>query len=172
MDVNQPVWLNGINIGQIITRELTPEGVLFSVAIEPRYRHLIHADSRFAAASRVDVQVGLDGVEVKGASAQEFLQGGINVIAGAKGTPKTRYTLYGDLKSARAGIDYADLKPTLTLQASELPDIQQGSGLSEEIIGRWLQQGGRRERIVLSTKVYQPMGPGPNDRRLSAYHIS
>ncbi len=51
------------------------------------------------------------------------------------------------------------------------PDIQQGSGLSEEIIGRWLQQGGRRERIVLATKVYQPMGPGPNDRRLSAYHI-
>ena len=127
VDVNQPVWLNGINIGQIITRELTPEGVLFSVAIEPRYRHLIHADSRFAAASRVDVQVGLDGVEVKGASAQEFLQGGINVIAGGKGAPKTRYTLYGDLKSARAGIDYADLKPTLTLQASELPDIQQGS---------------------------------------------
>lgn len=38
-------------------------------------------------------------------------------------------------------------------------------------IGRWLQQGGRRERIVLATKVYQPMGPGPNDRRLSAYHI-
>ena len=51
------------------------------------------------------------------------------------------------------------------------PDIQQGSGLSEEIIGRWLQQGGRRDRIVLATKAYQPMGPGPNDRRLSAYHI-
>jgi len=29
----------------------------------------------------------------------------------------------------------------------------------------------RRERIVLATKVYQPMGTGPNDRRLSAYHI-
>lgn len=45
------------------------------------------------------------------------------------------------------------------------------SGDSKEDIGRWLQQGGRRERIVLATKVYQPMGPGPNDRRLSAYHI-
>ncbi|MGF3870425.1 aldo/keto reductase, partial [Staphylococcus aureus] len=42
---------------------------------------------------------------------------------------------------------------------------------SEEIIGRWIAQGGRRERIVLATKVYQPMGTGPNDRRLSAYHI-
>src|SRR5439155_13985371 len=44
-------------------------------------------------------------------------------------------------------------------------------GISEEIIGRWLAQGGRRDRIVLATKVYQPMETGPNDRRLSAYHI-
>jgi aryl-alcohol dehydrogenase-like predicted oxidoreductase len=50
-------------------------------------------------------------------------------------------------------------------------DMEQGFGTSEEIIGRWLAQGGRRDRIVLATKVYQPMGTGPNDRRLSAYHI-
>lgn len=52
------------------------------------------------------------------------------------------------------------------------PDMEQGYGLSEEIIGRWLAQGGgRRERIVLATKVYQPMGTGPNDKYLSAYKI-
>jgi aryl-alcohol dehydrogenase-like predicted oxidoreductase len=52
------------------------------------------------------------------------------------------------------------------------PDMEKGYGISEEIIGRWLAQGGgRRERIVLATKVYQPMDTGPNDRRLSAYHI-
>ncbi|MCC7360140.1 MAG: aldo/keto reductase [Anaerolineales bacterium] len=45
-------------------------------------------------------------------------------------------------------------------------------GLTEQIIGRWLAQGGRRrEQIVLATKVYSRMGPGPNDRRLSAYQI-
>ncbi len=44
-------------------------------------------------------------------------------------------------------------------------------GVTEEIIGRWLAQGGRRERIVLATKVYGPMGPGANDEGLSAYHI-
>ena len=45
-------------------------------------------------------------------------------------------------------------------------------GLTEQIIGRWLAQGGgRRERIVLATKLYGAMGPGPNDRGLSAYHI-
>ena len=44
-------------------------------------------------------------------------------------------------------------------------------GYTEEIIGQWLAQGGRRERIVLATKVYGPMGDGVNDRGLSAYHI-
>ena len=45
-------------------------------------------------------------------------------------------------------------------------------GFTEEIIGRWLAQGGgRREQIVLATKVFGPMGDGVNDRGLSAYHI-
>ncbi len=47
-----------------------------------------------------------------------------------------------------------------------------GEGITEQIVGRWLAQGGgRRERIVLATKVYGRMGDGPNDRGLSAYHI-
>jgi len=47
-----------------------------------------------------------------------------------------------------------------------------GEGVTEQIIGRWLAQGGgRREKIVLATKVYGKMGDGPNDSRLSAYHI-
>ncbi len=49
---------------------------------------------------------------------------------------------------------------------------QTGEGITEQIIGRWLAQGGgRREKIVLATKVYGKMGEGPNDRGLSAYHI-
>ncbi|NOZ27674.1 MAG: aldo/keto reductase [Chloroflexi bacterium] len=49
---------------------------------------------------------------------------------------------------------------------------KKGEGVTEQIIGRWLAQGGgRRDQIVLATKVYGEMGDGPNDRRLSAYHI-
>jgi aryl-alcohol dehydrogenase-like predicted oxidoreductase len=51
------------------------------------------------------------------------------------------------------------------------PDMKQGYGIAEETVGRWLRRNGRRDDIVLATKVYQPMGLGPNDRRLSAYHI-
>jgi aryl-alcohol dehydrogenase-like predicted oxidoreductase len=47
-----------------------------------------------------------------------------------------------------------------------------GEGVTEQIIGRWLAQGnGRREKIVLATKLYNKMGEGPNDKNLSAYHI-
>ncbi len=49
--------------------------------------------------------------------------------------------------------------------------FQMGAGVTEEIVGRWLAQGERRNRIVLATKVFGKMGEGVNDRGLSAYHI-
>src|SRR3954447_6417653 len=45
-------------------------------------------------------------------------------------------------------------------------------GASEEITGRLLGKFfGRRSDYVLATKLYYPMGPGPNDRGLSRKHI-
>ena len=46
-----------------------------------------------------------------------------------------------------------------------------GEGITEQIVGRWLAQGGRRDKIVLATKLYGKMGDGVNDKGLSAYHI-
>ena len=49
---------------------------------------------------------------------------------------------------------------------------RKGQGVTEQIIGRWLAQGsGRREKIVLATKVYGGMGDLPNESKLSAYNI-
>jgi aryl-alcohol dehydrogenase-like predicted oxidoreductase len=45
------------------------------------------------------------------------------------------------------------------------------AGASEEIIGRWLERGGRRDEIVLATKARFQMGEGPNDVGLSRVHI-
>ncbi len=45
-------------------------------------------------------------------------------------------------------------------------------GRTETIIGNWLAQGGgRRDRVVLATKVYGEMGQWPNHSGLSALHI-
>ena len=47
-----------------------------------------------------------------------------------------------------------------------------GEGWTEQIIGRWFAQGGgRRDKVVLATKVYGRMGEWPNQSRLSAVHI-
>lgn len=47
-----------------------------------------------------------------------------------------------------------------------------GEGVTEQIVGRWFAQGGgRREKVVLATKVYGDMGEWPNQKRLSALHI-
>ena len=47
-----------------------------------------------------------------------------------------------------------------------------GEGVTEQIIGRWFEQGGgRREKTVLATKLYGRMGDWPNQQRLSALNI-
>jgi aryl-alcohol dehydrogenase-like predicted oxidoreductase len=49
---------------------------------------------------------------------------------------------------------------------------QRGEGVTEQIIGRWFAQGGgRRDKVVLATKVYGDMGDWPNQSKLSAVHI-
>ena len=62
------------------------------------------------------------------------------------------------------GINFVD--------TSDVYGWQDGKDWAEHIIGRWFAQGGgRRERTVLATKVYQPLSDWPNDGRLSALHI-
>jgi aryl-alcohol dehydrogenase-like predicted oxidoreductase len=47
-----------------------------------------------------------------------------------------------------------------------------GEGWTEQIVGRWFAQGGgRREKVILATKVFGRMGDWPNQARLSALHI-
>jgi aryl-alcohol dehydrogenase-like predicted oxidoreductase len=49
---------------------------------------------------------------------------------------------------------------------------KKGEGVTESIVGKWFAQGGgRRDKIVLATKVYGQMGDWPNESRLSAFHI-
>jgi NDP-hexose C3-ketoreductase / dTDP-4-oxo-2-deoxy-alpha-D-pentos-2-ene 2,3-reductase len=49
---------------------------------------------------------------------------------------------------------------------------KRGEGVTEQIIGRWFDQGdGRRDKVVLATKVYGQASDWPNDRGLSARHI-
>ncbi len=44
-------------------------------------------------------------------------------------------------------------------------------GVSEEITGRAIKEFARRDEVVLATKVFNPMGKGPNQKGLSRKHI-
>ena len=63
-------------------------------------------------------------------------------------------------RAAEAGVNFFDTA-----------DMYAG-GMSEEVTGRLLKEVfSRRDAYVLATKVYYPMGPGPNDSGLSRKHI-
>ena len=49
-----------------------------------------------------------------------------------------------------------------------------GGGRSEQYVGSWLRGKGAaaRDRLVVSTKVFNPVGPGPNQRGLSRLHVT
>ena len=72
-------------------------------------------------------------------------------------------------RAYEAGINFFDTADVYG--GPQRPDIPLGYGISEEIVGDWIASRGKRDEIVLATKVYQPMIPGPNGGRLSAYHI-
>ncbi len=44
-------------------------------------------------------------------------------------------------------------------------------GESEKIVGQALKENGRRDEVVLATKVFGNMGEGPNENGVSRYHI-
>ena len=44
-------------------------------------------------------------------------------------------------------------------------------GASEQVTGQLLRELARRDEVVIATKVFSPMGPGPNERGLSRAHI-
>src|SRR5688572_18992842 len=67
-------------------------------------------------------------------------------------------------KALELGINFFD--------TADVYGWKKGEGWTEQIIGRWFARGGgRRDKVVLATKCYNPMGDWPNDRGLSAFHI-
>src|SRR5258708_21051722 len=70
------------------------------------------------------------------------------------------------------GVEEARRQVDLCLDAGinliDTADVYSG-GLSEEILGQVLR--GRRDEVLVATKVRMGMGPGPNDAGLSRHHI-
>lgn len=128
VDQGQPIVYKGIQIGEVLQRHLATDKVNFSIVIYDEFQHLVREDSKFVANSRVDVQLGLNGLQFQGASPQEWLDGGIHLIAGNSQEKRPEsYPLYRSDENAEAGILGNSPPTTITLNTTTLPDIQTGS---------------------------------------------
>ena len=86
--------------------------------------------------------------------------GGIGSVPELFGKGEDKVSAFALMDRAwAAGINYFDTADSY------------GGGLSETIIGDWLQERGVRDGLVLSTKVFYAIAEGPNDRSLSRRHI-
>ncbi len=63
-------------------------------------------------------------------------------------------------RALAAGINFVDTA-----------DVYGQDGLSERVIGSWFQSSGKRDQVVLATKVRFTMGTGPNSKGASRYRI-
>jgi aryl-alcohol dehydrogenase-like predicted oxidoreductase len=79
---------------------------------------------------------------------------------------------YGMGETESQAIDLMDHAWAGGIHAFDTADAY-GGGRSETWIGRWLRAKGSsvRDRLVLTSKVFNPVGPGPDDRGLSRVHI-
>jgi aryl-alcohol dehydrogenase (NADP+) len=62
-------------------------------------------------------------------------------------------------RALEAGINFFDTADMYSL------------GVSEKILGQALKDFAKRDQVIVATKVFHPMGDGPNDRGLSRKHI-
>ena len=83
---------------------------------------------------------------------------------------------YGSSKWRDWVLDEAEARPfvkrALELEINFFDTADMYSlGVSEEVTGRALRDFAKREEVVIASKVYWPVGDGPNDRALSRQHI-
>jgi len=75
-------------------------------------------------------------------------------------------------EDSRAIMDRALVEGVNFFDTANVYGWRTGEGVTEQIVGRWFDQGGgRREKVVIATKLYGSMGDWPNEGKLSALNI-
>jgi aryl-alcohol dehydrogenase-like predicted oxidoreductase len=77
---------------------------------------------------------------------------------------------FGERLDERASHAVLDVAYDAGIRLIDLADSYAG-GQAERIVGRWLRTK-RRDELVLTSKVYWPTGPGPDERGLGARHVA
>ncbi|HVU10475.1 MAG TPA: aldo/keto reductase [Phototrophicaceae bacterium] len=77
---------------------------------------------------------------------------------------------FGGVTPADEGIAIIDRALDAGINFIDTANVYNG-GESEKVVGQALKNNGKRDEIVLATKVFSVVGTGPNDRDASRYHV-
>lgn len=121
--IGAKIYFRGIEVGSVINTRLGEDNqnVILDLVIEPRFEHLVKADTRFWNISGIKGSFSLAGVSVEAGSLTSILSGGI-AFDSPKASPVAEkgrnFTLYKGLAEAARG-------ERISIQAGTLP-IKEG----------------------------------------------
>jgi len=78
--------------------------------------------------------------------------------------------LFGKGESEEEALALMDAAAGMGINFIDTADAY-GGGQSETAVGKWLKSRGARDQMLICSKVFNPVGDGPNDRGLSRRHI-
>lgn len=106
--IGAKIYFRGIEVGSVINTRLGEDNqnVILDLVIEPRFEHLIKADTRFWNISGIKGSFSLTGVKVEAGSLTSILSGGIAFDSPKESAPAQKgqtYVLYKGLAEAARG---------------------------------------------------------------------
>ncbi|HEX8952276.1 MAG TPA: aldo/keto reductase [Polyangia bacterium] len=87
------------------------------------------------------------------------------------GEPDEKSMMHGIAADEKTAFEMIDRARAAGVNFIDTADVYGNDGLSERVLGRWLEKSGRRNDIVLATKFRFKMWDGPNGSGASRYRI-
>jgi aryl-alcohol dehydrogenase-like predicted oxidoreductase len=87
------------------------------------------------------------------------------------GEPDEKSMMHGISADERTAFEMMDRAHTAGVNFIDTADVYGNDGLSERVVGHWLEKNKKRNDVVLATKFRFGMWEGPNGRGASRYRI-
>jgi len=126
------VFYHGVEIGQVVGYLINKDKKSFTVdiTIDPKYREFLNASSLFYHKSGIEINAGIDGVNLRTGGLESVLRGGLAVETPdfkASKRLKKRYVLFSDYAQLQTQ-QYLNNEGTyITLMADKLGSLKKGS---------------------------------------------
>ncbi|MCE2570340.1 MlaD family protein [Motilimonas eburnea] len=132
ISTGDPLYYRRLTVGKITSIKLNPsaDGVMVNAVVNPRFKHLIGANSRFYLSSGIAVKASLEGLQINAEPLSSFISGGIsfyNTNNKATGKPLNKYRLYPDKSLAQLGQTAFATPLTVKLLSDTMTSVTLGS---------------------------------------------